>query len=153
MDGQTERANVVMEQFFRCYGSYQQGDWAAYLSMVDFSSINHISETKQTSPFLIHNESNSGMSFEFSMDATAHAPQFPKAFTITMKDLHKFIRLEMDYPQDCPEQTANNTHTLHEEHQDGPAVQEVESQTFVPLPLHQGLITSRHNLLAPPGWH
>lgn len=58
-----------MEQFLRCYVFYQQEDWEAFLSLAEFSSNNHVSETTQTSPFLANTGIHPRMSFEFPMDA------------------------------------------------------------------------------------
>src|SRR6266481_2054261 len=36
-DGQTERANQVLEQYLRTYTNYQQDDWAMLLPMAEFA--------------------------------------------------------------------------------------------------------------------
>ena len=35
-DGQTERMNFVLEQYFRIYCDYQQTDWASLINMAEF---------------------------------------------------------------------------------------------------------------------
>ena len=36
-DGQTERVNQILEQYLRCYCSYQQDDWADLLPLAEHS--------------------------------------------------------------------------------------------------------------------
>lgn len=50
-DGQTERTNQTLEQYIRCFTSYQQDDWFSLLDLAEFSYNNSVhSATKQT-PF------------------------------------------------------------------------------------------------------
>ena len=50
-DGQTEKANGVMEQYLRAYINYLQDDWADWLPHAEFAANNHASETTRVSPF------------------------------------------------------------------------------------------------------
>ena len=50
-DGQTERFNVVMEQYLRSYVNYLQDDWNSWLPLAEFAANNHLSEATQLSPF------------------------------------------------------------------------------------------------------
>ena len=50
-DGQTERANAVMEQYLRAHVSYLQDDWSAWLPLAEFAANNQASETTGVSPF------------------------------------------------------------------------------------------------------
>ena len=50
-DGQTERVNQCMEQYLRCYVSYQQDDWLDLLPMAEFTYNNTFQESIKTSPF------------------------------------------------------------------------------------------------------
>jgi len=50
-DGQTERLNAVLEQYLRCYVEYLQDDWNSFLSLAEFATNNHASETTGLSPF------------------------------------------------------------------------------------------------------
>jgi transposase InsO family protein len=50
-DGQTERANQVMEQVLRAYVSYDQKDWEELLPLVEFSINNTISASTGQTPY------------------------------------------------------------------------------------------------------
>ena len=53
-DGQTEKANAVMERYLRAYINYLQDDWAEWLPCAEFAANNHASETTGISPFFAH---------------------------------------------------------------------------------------------------
>jgi len=53
-DGQTERVNQTLEQYFRSYCSYQQDDWASLLPFAEHAYNNSMSESTKTSPFEIN---------------------------------------------------------------------------------------------------
>ncbi|EKV18173.1 hypothetical protein PDIG_11210 [Penicillium digitatum PHI26] len=50
-DGQTERANAVLEQYLRAYVSYLQDDWSEWLPLAEFTANSHYSESTRVSPF------------------------------------------------------------------------------------------------------
>jgi transposase InsO family protein len=50
-DGQTERANAVLESYLRMYTSRRQDDWADFLDMAEFAFNNRINTSTGTSPF------------------------------------------------------------------------------------------------------
>uniref|UniRef100_A0A670IJD3 Gypsy retrotransposon integrase-like protein 1 n=1 Tax=Podarcis muralis TaxID=64176 RepID=A0A670IJD3_PODMU len=50
-DGQTERANAVLEQYLRCYCSYQQDDWVDHLALAEFAYNNAVNASTQQTPF------------------------------------------------------------------------------------------------------
>lgn len=51
-DGQTERVNQVLEQYLRCFISYQQDNWVSLLPTAEFSYNNTHHESTKTSPFM-----------------------------------------------------------------------------------------------------
>ena len=57
-DGQTERVNQILEQYLRCYCSYQQDDWAELLPLAEHAYNSAVSESTKVSPF----EANYGFS-------------------------------------------------------------------------------------------
>src|SRR5258708_11811106 len=63
-DGQTERANQVLEQYLRVYTNYQQDDWATLLPMAEFAYNNAMNVTTGVSPFF----ANKGYHPEFTAD-------------------------------------------------------------------------------------
>ncbi|KAG0161705.1 hypothetical protein PDIDSM_4973 [Penicillium digitatum] len=50
-DGQTERANAVLEQYLRAYVSYLQDDWSEWLPLAEFTANSHYPESTRVSPF------------------------------------------------------------------------------------------------------
>lgn len=50
-DGQTERVNQCLEQYLRCYVSFQQDDWIRWIPLAEFQYNNCISTSTQSSPF------------------------------------------------------------------------------------------------------
>ena len=50
-DGQTENLNQTLEQYLRCYASYQQDDWAPKLALAEFTYNNSCHTTTGMSPF------------------------------------------------------------------------------------------------------
>jgi RNase H-like domain found in reverse transcriptase/Reverse transcriptase (RNA-dependent DNA polymerase)/Integrase zinc binding domain/Chromo (CHRromatin Organisation MOdifier) domain/Retroviral aspartyl protease len=50
-DGQTERVNQVLEQYLRCFVSYQQTDWNSFLPMAEFTYNNTFQTTIRNTPF------------------------------------------------------------------------------------------------------
>ena len=50
-DGQTERVNACLEQYLRCFVSYQQDDWATFLPLAEFCYNNSIHSATQSTPF------------------------------------------------------------------------------------------------------
>ena len=50
-DGQTERVNQTLEQYIRCYCSYQQDDWSELLPMAEFTYNNAPNASTCISPF------------------------------------------------------------------------------------------------------
>src|SRR6266436_3961624 len=63
-DGQTERANQVLEQYLRVYTNYQQDDWVTLLPMAEFAYNNATNATTGVSPFF----TNKGYHPEFTVD-------------------------------------------------------------------------------------
>ncbi|KAJ8324255.1 hypothetical protein O5D80_8742 [Batrachochytrium dendrobatidis] len=51
-DGQTERVNQVINQYLRCYTSYQQDDWVSLLPLAEFAYNNLEHASIRSSPFL-----------------------------------------------------------------------------------------------------
>ena len=53
-DGQTERTNAILEQYLRCFTSYQQDDWSNHLPMAELCYNNSIQSTTKQTPFFAH---------------------------------------------------------------------------------------------------
>ena len=71
-DGQTERAIQVLEQYLRCFVSYQQDDWVPLLPLAEFSFNNTVNASSQMTPFFV----NSGVNprFEYLVPTTELVP-------------------------------------------------------------------------------
>jgi hypothetical protein len=54
-DGQTERANKIIEAFLRSYVNYTQDDWEEWLDLAEFAMNNSVSEAHGMTPFFIEN--------------------------------------------------------------------------------------------------
>lgn len=78
-DGQTEKANAVMQEYLRSYFSYQQEDCAALQGMAEFTGNNHVLETTGSSPFL----ANLGYHPRMNFPAPARALDRPLPRLIT----------------------------------------------------------------------
>ena len=50
-EGQTERTNVILEQYLRAYINYQQDNWSDLLAIAEFAYNNRYQETIKTKPF------------------------------------------------------------------------------------------------------
>ena len=50
-DGQAERTNQTLEQYLRCFLSYQQDDWADILHFAEFAYNNSIHSSTRVTPF------------------------------------------------------------------------------------------------------
>src|SRR5258708_673919 len=66
-DGQTERANQVLEQYLWGYTNYQQDNWATLLLMAEFAYNNATNATTGVSPFF----ANKGYHPEITLDLQA----------------------------------------------------------------------------------
>jgi len=51
-DGQTKRANAIIEQYIRIYTSYLQDDWIDWLIFTKFTTNNSVLETIKVFLFL-----------------------------------------------------------------------------------------------------
>lgn len=51
-DGQSERLIAVMEQYLRCSVSFQQEDWAQWLTMALFAANNQVASATKATPFI-----------------------------------------------------------------------------------------------------
>ena len=106
-DGQTERANAVMEQYLRAYVSYQQDNWIRFLPLAEFAANNAVSESTSVSPFF----ANGGFHPRVTdtLDQEAHSPEARTANEKAdqLHQIREHVRLELVYAQDRHESTAN----------------------------------------------
>ena len=69
-DGQTERINGVMEQYFRSFMNSLQDDWLKWLPLAEFVSNNTESETTKVTPFFANKSFHPCMGFESTRPPT-----------------------------------------------------------------------------------
>ena len=53
-DGQTERTNQTLEQYLRCFISYQQDDWSNILHLAEFAYNNTVHSSTKVTPFFAY---------------------------------------------------------------------------------------------------
>ena len=113
-DGQTERANAVMEHYLRAYVNYMQDDWAKWLPGAEFSANNTDSSSILASPFLANSGQHPRMGFEpeepLPQDITAQSRAnliAANAFAERMREMETHLRDEMLIAQAIYESTAN----------------------------------------------
>ena len=63
-DGQTGRANAILEQYLRTFVAFMQDDWTRWLPSAEFATNNHVSETIAVSPFFAKSAQHPRMGFE-----------------------------------------------------------------------------------------
>ena len=73
-DGQSERANQVLQQYLRCFVSYHQDDWVSLLPLAEFSFNNTLNASTGFTPFFL----NSGFHPRFEY-LTPSEEQVPSA--------------------------------------------------------------------------
>ena len=100
-DGQTERANAVMEQYLRAHVSYLQDDWATWLPLAEFAANNQASESTGVSPFF----GLYGQDPRWQCDLTppaANDPDDRRAHTTAriINEIHEHLRTEIGRAQD-----------------------------------------------------
>ena len=66
-NGQTERVNQTLEQYLRCYCSYQQDDWVNLLPLAEYAYNSATQESSKVSPFYAN--------YGFEPDATWLLPK------------------------------------------------------------------------------
>lgn len=110
-DGQTEKANAVMEQYLRAFVNYLQDDWEEWLPMAEFAANNQASETTGLSPFF----ANYGYDPRWTVDLTDTAgPPHAKltrdvqAHANTLKEISDHLRLEIQRAQHRQQEHANS---------------------------------------------
>jgi hypothetical protein len=110
-DGQTERANAVLEQYLRAYVSYLQDDWVEWLPLAEFASNSARSETTQATPFLANYGFHPRMGFEPIQPANKPAAQDAEDFSNHMQRIMEYVHSEMKYAQARQEEQANRKRT------------------------------------------
>jgi len=109
-DGQTERLNAILEQYFRCFVNYLRDDWSFWISMAEFASNNHASETTGASPFFANYGYDPTWTIAPSVDGNQTSPVLssePTEFAKQLAEITKHLRTEMARAQARYQETAD----------------------------------------------
>ena len=103
-DGQTERTNQTLEQYFHVYCNYQQDNWSELLLLVEFVYNNAPSATTGVSPFF----ANKG----YYLNITVHpecdiAFSWACDFTVDLDELQSTLKAEISVAQQCYQKSAD----------------------------------------------
>jgi len=107
-DGQTERMNQTLEQYFRVYCNYQQDNWSELLPLAEFAYNNAPSTTTGVSPFF----ANKG----YYPNITVHPKHniaFSRAcnFTVDLDELQSTLKAEISVAQQRYQKFTNARHS------------------------------------------
>ena len=92
-NGQTERVNQVLEQYLRCYATYDQSNWVRSLPLAEFAYNNADHESIGMSPFL----ATYGVRPRLSFDQPPPVPLVPsaEARVRALADLHAMLKANL----------------------------------------------------------
>jgi hypothetical protein len=91
-DGQTERTNQTLEQYLRCYVSYQQDNWSNLLPLAEFAYNNAPSATTGVSPFFANKGYHPNVTVHPERDVTS---QRARQFAVDLDELHAELRTQI----------------------------------------------------------
>lgn len=106
-DGQTEKANAVLEQYLRAYVAYLQDDWAEWLPLAEFAANSTRSEATKVSPFFANYGFHPRMGFEPVQPVNRPAARDAKEFAQRMQNIIDYVRSEILAAQARYEEQAN----------------------------------------------
>ncbi|KAG0159950.1 hypothetical protein PDIDSM_7477 [Penicillium digitatum] len=94
-DGQTERANAVLEQYLRAYVSYLQDDWSEWLPLAEFTANSHYPREHPSFSVLRELWVPPRIGFEPSQPASHPATETRKSSLQRMQELTEYVRAEI----------------------------------------------------------
>jgi hypothetical protein len=100
-----------MEQYLWSYVSYQKDDWAPMLSMAEFVTNNHSSETTKISPFVANSGRNPRMNFRPLQHGKTTAEDQANGIAQDIKDVLDILKEEMFWVQKIQEESAKANRT------------------------------------------
>jgi hypothetical protein len=110
-DGQTERVNVILEQYLLAYCNYHQDNWKQLLPIADFCYNNTKSQTTKVTPFY----ANYGYHPPFERDlggVVIGAPEISE-YVSALTRLHAELWAEITYAQRTHAEQANKARHPH----------------------------------------
>ena len=120
-DGQTERVNQCLEQYLRCFVSFQQDDWAEWLPMAEFQYNNSRSATTGMSPFYANYGFHSCMDFEPASELPAHNPA-GASLVEQIRKVQEDLQAKLKYAVACYTEAADKHRLLAPDYKVGQKV-------------------------------
>ncbi|TPX37422.1 hypothetical protein SmJEL517_g00640 [Synchytrium microbalum] len=113
-DGQTERVNQTLEQYLRCFCSYEQRDWVDLLPFAEFAYNNATSESTGQTPFFALYGFHPKADF-LTATPTEDQSENPQAMDIEsrMKIIHSKIMEQLHRAQESAKLYANKKRMDH----------------------------------------
>lgn len=98
-DGQTERANKILEVYLRHYVNYYQDDWAHHLPLAEFCCNNHVNVSTGVTPFFASFGHHPRLDFrpESTMPNERTIPEFITRMQKIVQNCHDNINLAQEY--------------------------------------------------------
>jgi transposase InsO family protein len=106
-DGQTERANAVLEQYLRAHVSYLQDDWAEWLPLAELSINTANSESTRISPFFANYGFHPRLGFEPVEPSTRPPARDAERFAKRMEEILEHLKSELTASRARYEDNAN----------------------------------------------
>ena len=103
-DGQSERANQVLQQYLRCFISYHQDDWVSLLPLAEFTFNNTVNASTGFTPFFVN--SGSHPRFEYLTPSEELVPAVEDRLE-TMRSTHNQLRVSLTKAIEDQERFAN----------------------------------------------
>jgi hypothetical protein len=94
-DGQTERLNQTLEQYLRCFVSYQQNDWVRYLPLAQFTYNTSKHSITKSTPFYA-NYGREAIPFRQPFETTRWN-QRASLDAEQLKNLHKTLQNDVEF--------------------------------------------------------
>jgi len=100
-NGQVERINSVIEQYFRCFVNYQGTNWFNFLHLAEFSYNNSINESTKNTPFLnyrFHPHHSTAVPSDIDVPrAKVFSDDFNKIMDELKQNLKEFLCIQKRY--------------------------------------------------------
>ena len=103
-DGQTERMNQTLEQYFHVYCNYQQDNWSELLPLVEFAYNNVLSATTGVSPFFANKGYHPNITVHPECDIASFRAH---DFAVDLDELQSTLKAEISAAQQCYQKSAN----------------------------------------------
>ena len=103
-NGQTERTNQTLQQYLRCFTTFQQDDWVSLLPLAEFTFNNSVSASTGFTPFFAHTGYHPR--FEIFTSEETRVPSVEERLE-TLKRVHEDLKVNLAKAQAAYENHAN----------------------------------------------